>query len=118
MTVIDRYFALLDLAVVSEDSLTKLADLFSENAALQLKGYDEIRGRENIKEFFRVFLGKNTVMKHVWKAEQDGGGYRVPWAVSCIGKTGDVYAMEGADQTVLDGDGKILRLKLRFGGQK
>nr|WP_319489663.1 hypothetical protein [uncultured Caproiciproducens sp.] len=49
MTVIDRYFALLDLAVVSEGSLTKLADLFFEDAVLQVSGYDAIQGREKIQ---------------------------------------------------------------------
>ncbi len=54
-------------------------------------------------------------MKHVWKISQDGSSYQVPWAASCIGKTGDVYALEGIDRTELDDHDHILKLKIQFG---
>nr|WP_319489664.1 hypothetical protein [uncultured Caproiciproducens sp.] len=55
------------------------------------------------------------MMKHVWKISQDGSSYQVPWAASCIGKTGDVYALEGIDRTELDDHDHILKLKIQFG---
>ncbi|MBW7572987.1 hypothetical protein [Caproiciproducens faecalis] len=70
---------------------------------------------KKIKEFFRVFLGKNKEMKHVWQVFPEQGGYLVPWAAACVGKTGGIFTLEGTDRAVLDDDGKILSLTLGIG---
>ncbi|MGX8700781.1 nuclear transport factor 2 family protein [Caproiciproducens sp.] len=115
MTVIGRYFTQLDLAMENEEAFSGLEGLFSEDASLRLKGYDEVRGRGKIREFFQALLGKNREMKHVWEIAPERGGFRVPWAAACVSKAGDVFTMEGTDHIVLDADGKIQSLFLGIG---
>ncbi|WP_444659031.1 hypothetical protein ACRQV7_00425 [Caproiciproducens sp. R2] len=115
VTVIGRYFTQLDLAMEDEGAFSGLEGLFSENASLRLKGYDEIRGCGKIREFFQALLGKNREMKHVWEIVPEQGGFRVPWAAACVSKAGDVFTMEGTDHIVLDADGKIQSLFLGIG---
>lgn len=113
MTVLDKYFELSDRAIFDDAAFRELVDLFAEQAEVEPSGGSKVIGKEAIANLYTVFFQMYKGLQRVWTVTTTETGLEAAWAIAGMRNDGKVFTMQGIHEAELDGQGKILALKVR-----
>lgn len=109
---IKKYFKLSDYASSDMRAFQEIVSLFSETANIQTATNEELTGKIEISDFFRVFLGRNEQLKHIMSVRDVANNYQTEWVVAGLKSDGSLFSLHGFDYYQFDDNGKISELKV------
>lgn len=109
---IKKYFKLSDYASSDMRAFQEIISLFSETAHIQTATNEELTGKTEISDFFRVFFGRNEQLKHIMSVRDVANNYQTEWVVAGLKSDGSLFSLHGFDYYQFDDDGKISELKV------